>query len=407
MSTNDSANAPEDHTPTSDTADFEGEILGAENPSGVQEYSGGSWLRRQLWVMGFRRQLLVNPSTQIRSAILTTLPFAALLVFINILIHLLRSREAALISESAPEFGRVIEQTGRSEMLLVILASLVVLVGVFIVSIIETHRTAGAAFNIGRKMRRITQGRLDSRLSLRKGDNLTELVEPFNEMAEALETRARDEAERMKEMARAVESGLDKNSAVRVAAELNGLATEKRRSVEPPVSARMSKISARDLQRDLGFTLVEVLVVVAIIGLVGLLALQLVLSALDRDRVAKTMINIRDVSWAVSQHLDEAEGELPDGFYKVLQIADDLEDFVQPVPFRDAWGHYLWIERLETETGDEDEDPDDLPSERTTYRIYSFGKDGVPDSDVVTGIWIDYDSDIVMQNRTFIRVRWW
>jgi prepilin-type N-terminal cleavage/methylation domain-containing protein len=402
MSSIDSANAPAEDSPTSDTTDFETELHGAEGRSAGSDYDGGSWLRRQLWVMGLRRQLLVNPSTQIRSAILTTLPFAALLVFINILIHLLRSREAALISESAPEFARVIDQTGRSEMSLVIVASLVVLVGVFIVSIIETHRTAGAAFNIGRKMRRITKGRLDSRLSLRKGDNLTELVEPFNQMAEALEAQARDEAEKMKEMARAVGSGLDEDGAARVAAQLHELAMDKRRSVEPPVRARMSEISASNSKTQQGFTLLEVLVVIATVGLVGIFAVQLSLSVVNRNRVTNTMITIRDVSWAVSQHLGEPEGELPDGFYRVSDIAPRLRGFLQPVPTKDAWGNNLWIERLEDETDD-----DDLSSEETRYRIYSFGRDGVPDSDAVTGIWIDFDSDIVIQNRTFIRVRWW
>ena len=37
------------------------------------------------------------------------------------------------------------------------------------------------------------------------------------------------------------------------------------------------------------------------------------------------------------------------------------------------------------------------------YRVYSDGRDGLPDSDLVTGLYRGSDSDIVIENGMFIQ----
>ena len=48
-------------------------------------------------------------------------------------------------------------------------------------------------------------------------------------------------------------------------------------------------------------------------------------------------------------------------------------------------------------------DDDTEPPQVVSYRVYSFGSDGLPDSDTVTGLYFDTSSDIVVQNGAFIQ----
>jgi len=43
---------------------------------------------------------------------------------------------------------------------------------------------------------------------------------------------------------------------------------------------------------------------------------------------------------------------------------------------------------------------------RLTFRIYSYGKDGAPDADIVTGVWASFESDLVIQDESYIQVKW-
>jgi methyl-accepting chemotaxis protein len=81
------------------------------------------------------------------------------------------------------------------------IGSLVLLVGVFAVTIFETHRTAGAAIGITRRLRQVAEGNLDARLALRRGDSLRDLEEPFNDMVSALRDRAVSQADELDRLA--------------------------------------------------------------------------------------------------------------------------------------------------------------------------------------------------------------
>lgn len=190
------------------------------------------WAARQLWLLGVRRKFLVNRRRQLRVAALVLLLAVALLILVNVLFHALRSQETDVIIASAPALREVMADYDRNEMLLGILASVVVLAGVFVVTIIETHRTAGAALNISRQLRRISDGQYNVQLTLRKGDNLREIELPFNEMVGSLRNLIVEDVEALDRLAGVVE--LQGNDALtKVVAELRALASRKRQLVEP------------------------------------------------------------------------------------------------------------------------------------------------------------------------------
>ena len=100
-----------------------------------------------------------------------------------------------------PELTDLLRAQGRVELTLVILASVVFLVGVFVISILETHRTAGAAHNASQRLRDVAAGRYSVRLTLRGSDNLRELEVAFNRMGRALRSRTREEIEALDQLA--------------------------------------------------------------------------------------------------------------------------------------------------------------------------------------------------------------
>jgi methyl-accepting chemotaxis protein len=192
------------------------------------------WVARQLWLLGVRRRFLVNRPRQLRTAMLIAMLVLTLLVCVNVIFHALRTTETKTIVASAPSLREVMQDYDRNEMLLVILASVVVLGGVFVVTIIETHRTAGAAFNIARQLSRIADGNLDVEVRLRKGDNLQEIQGPFNAMVATLRDQAANDAAALARLADQVEGFGNVDGAADVSSELRKLGDKHRQRFTPP-----------------------------------------------------------------------------------------------------------------------------------------------------------------------------
>jgi methyl-accepting chemotaxis protein len=179
-----------------------------------------------------RRTFLINRRQQIRTAVLVAGLVLVLVVVVNLAIRALQTDESSATSQSTAVLDEVMPDYDRNEMLVVILASVVVLAGVFVVTIVETHRTAGAAFALGRQMSRIADGHLDTNLTLRKGDNLRELEGPFNDMVQSLAQRATEDAIVLERLAGQLESRHDDEAVRAVLADLRELADQKRQPSE-------------------------------------------------------------------------------------------------------------------------------------------------------------------------------
>jgi hypothetical protein len=182
----------------------------------------------RLPLIGQRRHFLLDPRMQLRAVGLVCSIVLVLLIVANLALHALREQRTAALSSDIHELAPVLRQQDRTELGLMALASLVFLGGVFVVTILETHRTAGAAYNIGRRLEDVRSGRYDVRLHLRHGDTLRGLEAPFNDMLHALQDRAWADVDALEELAAQADLVSTPLEAHELADRLRALAAAKR-----------------------------------------------------------------------------------------------------------------------------------------------------------------------------------
>jgi prepilin-type N-terminal cleavage/methylation domain-containing protein len=141
-----------------------------------------------------------------------------------------------------------------------------------------------------------------------------------------------------------------------------------------------------------GFTPIELLIVVAMIGILAAIGVQAALYAFDVARLGSTVGNIRGVATVVMAY-ETANSTLPAaGLQTVADVEPTLRPMGAPVPTTDGWGNDLYYETVMI-AGD------------PTFRVWSYGKDGIPDG-AAPGVWVDFFSDVVLESGTFIQTRW-
>src|SRR5258705_12538876 len=111
--------------------------------------------------------------------------------------------------------------------------------------------------------------------------------------------------------------------------------------------------------RAKGFTLVELLIVVAIIGIVASIAIPNLLNAIDKGKQKRTMSDLRAIGSAVEVYAVE------NSFYPTAADAATIKALIDPIyikvmPTMDAWANPIQVD-----------------ASPTGYTIYSQGKDGV------------------------------
>ncbi len=197
-----------------------------------QESRAGSVARRSRrpGLLGHRREFLVDRRYQLKATLLTVTVVLILLVFLNLALHSATLSNRARILEDAPELEPIIRAQDRVELSLVLLASFVFLVGVFVVGVLETHKTAGAAHQVVQRVAEVRDGRYGVRVRLRKGDNLQAVEEAFNRMSATLSERTWNDIERLNEL----EERAACHGAAEVAEALHRLAADARARVDSP-----------------------------------------------------------------------------------------------------------------------------------------------------------------------------
>jgi methyl-accepting chemotaxis protein len=154
----------------------------------------------------FRTKYLSDPRRQLRTALMTTSLVTVLLILVNLGFSILRSSHTSILTAAAPQLAPVVEEQSSTLSLTMIVLSVLLVIAVFVGTIVETHRTAGAVYAVQQRLDRVREGDFHVALKLRLRDNLQDLEGPFNEMVASLRKRALDEALALENLAETADS---------------------------------------------------------------------------------------------------------------------------------------------------------------------------------------------------------
>ena len=140
---------------------------------------------------GRRRQIVVDARYQTRAGLLVGSIAIVLLALLNASL-LNQARGGAGAVRTGATWARSHGSGDAVSWTILLLGSAVFLGGVVLIGVLESHRTAGAAYAIRRSLDAIRDGRSGERIRLRKNDNLKDLAEAVNRLAESIDAeRAR------------------------------------------------------------------------------------------------------------------------------------------------------------------------------------------------------------------------
>ena len=158
-----------------------------------------------------------------------------------------------------------------------------------------------------------------------------------------------------------------------------------------------------------GFTILETLIVCAIIGMIAAIAIPMYMNSQDRARQAKTMENMRTIGAAWEARAAETKSYNAAGAATFTLPANDVDlasltamlspTYTKAVPSADGWGHDLEF-YIDYAIGSS--------TQATTYAVASPGRSGALDratrktKKYTVGTTTNFDCDIVYSNGSFV-----
>ncbi len=205
-----------------------------DRPTLAEEPPGAPAPRRRSWGLGQRRTFLVDRRSQLRTTLLAGVVVATVLTVFLVTLHLSRARATEALVAHVPALAETLAAQSRIELRFQLAAAGVFLIMVVVVTLLETHKTAGAAFNLNRQMERVRSGEYGTRVTLRRGDNLQSLGRAFNEMSIAMDERLWRDLEIFSDLAEQASRITDPQVARQLAEALEQHASERRQAVGIP-----------------------------------------------------------------------------------------------------------------------------------------------------------------------------
>jgi len=150
-----------------------------------------------------------------------------------------------------------------------------------------------------------------------------------------------------------------------------------------------------------GFTLVELLIVIAIIGIVAAIAVPNLLTALQKGKQKATMGDLKTIGGAVESYM--TDNYMAPGNNAATTVGD-LEAYLEPfyikmIPLRDGWGTSLVYESGAAET-----------IEQELYSVISYGRGGTfnaidpANSNYIVNTMAGFENDICFSGGQFTYV---
>jgi type II secretion system protein G len=157
------------------------------------------------------------------------------------------------------------------------------------------------------------------------------------------------------------------------------------------LARRLLRLRAMNIQRlssSRGFSLVELLIVCAVIGLIAAIAIPNLVNAIQRGRQARTMGDLRGLSTAVGMYQqDYAKFPIVDSLSPINTIDNILVAYMGGYNKTDGWQRDF----LYRSTNGDD------------YTLVSYGLNGIADQPWTMGPINYFDDDLVIQGGAFVQ----
>jgi type II secretion system protein G len=154
------------------------------------------------------------------------------------------------------------------------------------------------------------------------------------------------------------------------------------------------------MTRRRGFTLVELLIVVAIIGIIVAISLVNMINAIQRAKQKRSMADMKNLATAVEAYATDrnvypaaAGYTLPSGLSLPTATLGTVSDSLNPtylrmVPLVDGWNSYYTY---------------GTSASRSDFAVRSAGADGILDSTPVWGTTTNFNDDIIIVDSAFVQ----